>query len=220
MGKIEKSSGSISIIGGSDGPTSVFLAGRKKKTLKQRVHKRLFQLRKKWYSLGIKPNARTMDEVIHYIEERYGFVEISRDAKGYLLQRDSLRTSFILQYKPELLGEYAAPPKLKSRDEEGIREFLKQSEIREQKAKEISEDKFSIDFHIFEKQENGNTMQICIESRFGYIGGEFSGSGKDGKSPFKKIYKDVYRYYGVTKEDIANGTKRYQELLTILAMRG
>lgn len=38
MGKIEKSAGGVSIIGGSDGPTSVFILGiNKKKTLKQRI---------------------------------------------------------------------------------------------------------------------------------------------------------------------------------------
>jgi len=34
-----------------------------------------------------------------------------------------------------------------------------------------------------------------------------------------KYRKDIYRYYGVTEEDIAGETKRYKELLTTLAMR-
>lgn len=218
MGKKEKTSGSVSMIGGSDGPTSVFLVGNKKKTIKQKVQKRLFELRKKWISLWVKPNAHTMDEVIDYIKEKYGFVESAKDTEEYLSQHSSMKASFIMQYEPELLGEYANPPELNRRDEEGIREFQRQFEIRQQRAGEISEEKFPLDFHILKKMENENDMHLYIESRFGYIGGGFSGPS-DSKSRFGKIYKDIYRYYGVTEEDIVNETKRYKELLTTLAMR-
>lgn len=219
MSNTKKTSGNISIIGGSDGPTSVFLVGSKKKTLKQRVQKRLFALKKKWVSLGVKPNAHTMDEVIDYVKEKYGFVESAKDSHEYVSQHDSMKTSFMMQYAPELLGEYAVPPELKSRDAEGLREFQEQYEIRKRKALEVPEEKFPLDFHILEKTENGNNMHLYMESRFGYIGGGFSGSGKGGKSGFGKIYKDVYRYYGVTEDDIANETKRYKDLITTLAMR-
>lgn len=218
MGKREKTSGSVSIIGGSDGPTSIFLAGSRKRTLKQRMHSRLFALRKKWISLWIKPDTHTMDEVIRYVKEKYGFAEIARDTEEYRSEYLGMKASFIMQYEPELLGEYADLPQLSSRDEEGVREFQKQFEIRQQKACEISEEKFPLDFHILKKSDNGNDMHLYIESRFGYIGGGFSGPAKS-KSRFEKIYKDIYRYYGVTEEDIAGETKRYKELLTTLAMR-
>ena len=32
------------------------------------------------------------------------------------------------------------------------------------------------------------------------------------------IAKDIYRYYGVSKEDIEQRTERYQELLMMLSM--
>lgn len=219
MGKTEKTSGSISIIGGSDGPTSVFIDGVKKKTVRQRVHKQWFLLRKKWYSLRIKPNAHTMNEVIAYIKEKYGFTELEKDSKEYLSQYEELRASLIMRYKPELLGEYAAWPELKSHDEECIREFHKQLEIRQKKARGISQDEFSIDFHVLKKTENKCNMHIDIESNFGQISGGFNGPGKSGRRRFGKIYKDVYRYYGVTAADIANKTERYKDLLTRLAMR-
>lgn len=59
-------------------------------------------------------------------------------------------------------------------------------------------------------------MHIQLESRFEYIGGGFSGRKN---SRFKKIYRDVYKYYGVSEEDIANNTERYQNLLRTLAMK-
>lgn len=218
MRKGKKHSGSISIIGGSDGPTSIFLVGRHKKTIRQKVHKRLFDMRKKWCSLWIKPRAHTMKELVDYIKEKYGFEEIQKDTREYLTQYDSLRTSFIMQYKPELLGKYAAHPELEGHDEESLKEFMQQLEIREQKAKEIPDDQFKIDFYVLKKTEGQNMMHFYLESGFDYIGGGFS--GENGKRKYEKIYKDAYRYYGVTEEDIVNKTKRYHALLTTLAMKG
>lgn len=96
---------STTIIGGSDGPTSVFiLGGHQKLNIKQRVQKKIFQLRKKWYALWIKPGVHTMDEVAHYIKEKYHFTELSVDSEKYRFQYDELRTSFMIQYQLELLG--------------------------------------------------------------------------------------------------------------------
>lgn len=217
MKKSVKKSESFSIIGGSDGPTSVFiLGGHQKLNIKQRVQKKVFQLRKKWYALWIKPEAHTMDEVICYIKEKYNFTELSKDTEKYRRLYDELRTSFIMQYQPELLGEYANTPELISKDEAGIREFMAQMETRKQRAKEVPEEVFSLDYHYFEKEENDNHLQIDLESHFEYIGG--SGSGKD-ISKFDKIYKDIFKYYGVSEEDIANNTERYQNLLTTLTIK-
>lgn len=214
-----KKSDSITIIGSSDGPTSVFLAGGHKRTIRQSIQKKVFGLRKKWFALWIKPKAHTMDEVVCYIKEKYNFTELSKDTEEYRRLYDELRTSFIIQYKPELLGEYSNRPELTSKDETGIREFLAQMEIREQKAKEVPEELFSLDYHYLEMEENDNHMNIQLESHFGYIGGGFRGINKRENSEFEKIYKDVYKYYGVSEDDIVNNTKRYENLLRTLAIR-
>ena len=219
MGKIGKSAGSVSIIGGSDGPTSVFLVGGGKKTLKQKFKKHLFELRKKWYARRIKPEAHTMAEVVAYAKERYGFTELPGDAKEYLEQYKDMRTSLIIQHAPKLLGEYVAHPVLASHDEEGVREFQRQMEVRQKKAMEISEEEFPIEFYVLKKLEGKREMHLYLEGRFGYIGGGFSGPGRSEHGKFRKLYKDIYRYYGVTKEDIINKTGRYKELLTTLAAK-
>ena len=59
-------------------------------------------------------------------------------------------------------------------------------------------------------------MEIQLEARYGHIGG--SASGKK-ISKHHKIFKDVYKYYGVSEEDIVNNSKRYKDLLRQLAMR-
>lgn len=217
MGKIEKTVGSVSIIGGSDGPTSIFLAGRSKRTLKQKIQKQLFSLRKKWCALWIKPGGHSMEEVVAYAKERYGFRELSKEDREYLRQYEELRTSFLLMHQPQLLGEYATPLQFKSTDETGLQEFYKQLELRRQKVKAIPEELFSIDFHVLQKEDKKGKMDLYLESHFGSISGSWSSHGKGHSRKFKRIYKDIYRYYGVTEEDIAKQTERYQDLVRILA---
>ena len=191
MGKafIKPSASATTIIGSSDGPTSVFIAsGNHKPDLKQKLQKKSFELRKKWYALWIKPGTHTMEEVAEYIRKKYRFVEHTKESPKYQRLCQELRSSFIMQYEPQLLGEYAALP----------------------------EELFSLEYYYFEKQDKDLHMEIQLESRFEYIGGSTSGKKI---SKFHKIYKDVYKYYGVSEEDIKNHTKRYEDLLRQLAMR-
>jgi len=214
---IKPSASNMAIIGSSDGPTSVFICSDKRKpNMKQRIQKKLFQLQKKWYALWIKPNPHSMKEVADHIREKYDFVELSKDSKKYQRLYNELRSSFIMQYEPHLLGEYATLPELKSETEEGVKEFLEQMRLRHEKANEVPEELFSLDYYYFEKEENGVQMEIQLESHYGYIGGGASGKSI---SKYRKINKDVYRYYGVSEEDINNQTKRYDNLLRQLAMR-
>lgn len=217
MGKVEKSAGSVSIIGGSDGLTSVFLVGRNKRTIKQRMQKQLFTLRKKWSARWIKPGAHSMDEVISYAKSKYGFRELSKEEEEYIIQYEELRTSFVIMKQPELLGEYASHPVLLSHDEAGIREFQRQLEERKQKVREISEEEFPIDFHVLKKKDETGKMHLYLEGRFGSISGGWSSRGKGKGRKFKRIYRDIYRYFCVTEEDIAKKTERYQDLVRILA---
>ena len=65
MGKIEKSAASIGIIGGADGPTAVFTAGRKI-PLKQRIRRAWFDFKRRQVAKRIKPEPHTMEEVMKY----------------------------------------------------------------------------------------------------------------------------------------------------------
>lgn len=75
MGKSVKSSGAVSMIRRNDGPTSIFIGGKGKKTVKQRVHKFLYKIRKAWIEKHLKPDPHNMDEVMSYIKNQYGFME-------------------------------------------------------------------------------------------------------------------------------------------------
>ena len=217
MGRTEKSAASIGIIGGADGPTAVFTAG-KKVPLKHRIRKRWFDYRRKQIAKRIKPQPHTMDEVMQYLQSRYGFAEGNKESEEYLREYREMRCSSILQYAPELLGEYATPPQFTSRDEEGIRKFQEELQKRQQRAMEIPEETFDIEYFVFEKKDRDGKMQFNFEKRFGYIGASASGTKKYMKS-FGKLYRDVYRYYGVTQEDIDSESRRYKELVNCLARK-
>lgn len=50
-------------------------------------------------------------------------------------------------------------------------------------------------------------MSVYFETRFAYIGAGFEYANKATYRKFDNIYKDIYRYYGVTEEDIQNKIK-------------
>ena len=215
MGKTEKSAAAIGIIGGADGPTAVFTAGRKI-PLKHRIRKVWYDFKRKRIAKRIKPEPHSLDEVMQYLQSRYGFTEIDKDSEEYIREYREMCCSSILQYTPELLGEYATPPQLISHDEEGIRKFQEELEKRQQCAAQIPKEPVDIEYSVFEKKDKDGNMQICFEKRFGYIGANAGGTPKYMKA-FSKIYRDVYRYYGVTQEDIDSGSRRYKELISTLA---
>ena len=163
----------------------------------------------------IKAKGHSLDEVIDYIVNVFGFVELDKDEVRF--ERDGLRASFIMQYAPQLLGEYATMPRLKSESKEDIEAHIKQFQVRQQRAMEVPVSEFDIDFHKFQisYEDINDNMYIIVEKRFAYIGGGVSGDKKVMRR-FHRIFKDVYRYYGVTAEDIENKSKRYEQVIRAL----
>ncbi|MBR4981768.1 MAG: hypothetical protein IKY94_04310 [Lachnospiraceae bacterium] len=204
------------MIGKSDGPTAVTVIKKNTKlTLRQKLEKCKYIIKRAYVEHTIKAESHTLDEVIEYIVNGHGFVELDNDEVRF--ERDELRASFIMQYAPELLGEYSTMPRLKSESKEDIEEHIKQFQARQQRAMEIPIEKFDIDFHKFQISfgDINDNMYIIVEKRFAYIGGGVSGDKKQMRR-FHRIFKDVHRYYGVTAEDIKNKTKRYEQVIRAL----
>lgn len=206
----------MSVIGKSDGPTAVTVIKRNSKlTLKQKLEKCKYKIKRAYVEHTIKAKGHSLDEVIDYIINKHGFVEIDNDEVRF--ERDEMRASFIMQYAPELLGEYATMPRLKSESKEDIQAHIREFQERQQRAMEIPIEKFDIDVHKFQIpfEDINDNMYIIVEKRFAYIGGGVSGDKKVMRR-FHRIFKDVHRYYGVTAEDIKNKTKRYEQVIRAL----
>lgn len=206
-------------IEGSDGPTAVFIAGRNKGKipLKQRIQRFINKIRRAYIEKTIKADPHTLDQVCEYIVSVLGYKEISSDQPEYQEEYHELRASYILQHKPELLGDLAFIPDLTEHTQEAINEYLEQMKLREEAARRVPKEMFDIDFHKFLNEDGDNESHFIIEKTRNYIGGGASGNAKTVKR-HNHEFKQVYRYYGVLQEDIDNKTERFEEVVRILAM--
>lgn len=208
---MKKNSSAVSVIGGADGPTSVFLLKRNQKlTLRQKFERWKNSIKRAHIEKTLKPGSHTLDEVMEYIVDKYGFEKVENDSYEY----NQMRASCIIQDAPELLGEYSEMPQLKGESPEDIQLYIQQTEARTQKALEIPTTVYDIDFNKFQKNfaDINDNVHIIIEKTHSYIGGGAAGN-KNVIKQFQRIYKDVYRFYGVTQEDIDSKSQRYKDVV-------
>ncbi len=213
----EKSVSAISIIGGSDGPTSVFLTGRTgKRPLKIRIRNYFYKYKRKRIAKKIVPGAHSLEEVVAYAKNKYSAVEIDTTQNNYTEQRKSLKESLIITHKPKLLADMKDVPKPTDYTEESVREFFNQIQTRSEMISQIPDEEMPMDFHVYEIRLDDGRMEMEIDYIWDIFGISYSGS-KNVMKELRKIACDLYLYYGVTKEDIENNTKRYSSLLTTLS---
>ena len=213
----KKKAAAVSIIGGADGPTSVFIAGKaKKKSLKEKIRQRHALRKRAKAASAIKAEPHSFDELVLYLQNKYHASELSKQSVSYQEQYKCVKESLILRYRPELLGDLAQIPKLGGRTSSSIEEFIRQTKLRSDAAQAVSQEQFPIDFHLYIICTQAGRIEFAMERTWGIISCSYSGKKKEMKR-LKAINKDVYLYYGVTEEDIRNKTERYQELVTVLA---
>lgn len=214
----KKAASNITTIAGSDGSTSVFVCGKQglKKTFKQRLYKMQFQFRRKRVEKKIRANYHSMEQVVEYIKAKWGYSEVSHNDSEYKSEHKQMCASLLLQHKPQLLGKLAANPKLKDYSEKEIQSFMEQQKKRQKAAEEICESVIDVDLHILKKEDSSLDSRIFLESKYEYVGSSVSGSKKAVKA-FNKMYREIYKYYGVSQRDIDEKSDRYEALVRALA---
>ena len=101
-----KGAGSVSIIGGADGPTSIFIAGKGGKVkLTTRIQNYFRKLKRNRVKKRITANPHTLEEVVKLMKREYGAEEVSQQSHNYLEQRKCLKASLVMRYRPDLIGE-------------------------------------------------------------------------------------------------------------------
>ena len=213
----EKSKRSVSIIGGADGPTSVFIVGKSgKKPLKMRIKNYIYKCKRKKAEKKIFAGAHSIEEVVVYAKDKYLAVEIGTTQNKYVEQRKCLKESLILEQKPELLGDMEDIKRPNIYDEDSIWKLHKQIEDRSEIIAQIPDSEMPMDFHLFEIRLDDGVLEIGTDYIWDIFGVSYSGNKKVMKQ-LKRIAQDLYIYYGVTEEDIRNKSKRYSSLLTTLS---
>ncbi len=207
----KKGTKAVSIIGGADGPTSIFIVGRiGRKTLKDRVRNYFYKCKLKRTEKKIHADGHTLNEVISYANERFMVTEVSVEEKKYIEQRKYLKESLILKHRPELLDGIEDVKMPKEWNEDSTKEFLRQSEIRSERIAEIPDNQMPMDFHLYEIRMGNGYLEMEVDYLWDILGISYSGN------QLKKIARELYLYYGVTEEDIQVKSERYSSLLTML----
>ena len=214
----EKSSSAVGIIGGADGPTSVFVAGRKgKRPLKIRIKNRIYEWKSKKAGKRIVAGAHTLEEVVAYADEKYHLTEAAKTEWKYVEQRKCLKESLISRHKPELLGELAEIIKPDDYTPESVKALQEQFQARRERAEGVSEEQMPMDFHIYEISLGDGRLEMEIDYHWNVFGISYSGSKKTMKR-MQEIAKDLYLHYGVSEEDILHKSERYHSLLATLSI--
>ena len=213
----EKSKSEVLIIGGADGPTSIFIAGRtRKKPLKVRIRNIIYRYRRKIVEKKVVADAHTLDELVQYAMNTYNLIETNSTERKYIEQQKSLKESLILQHKPEVLGEMKDIPKPDISNEESVREYFCKINTRSEMIAEMPDDVIPMNFHLYEIRIGDDFLEMEIDYIWNIFGISYSGNKKVMKQ-FEKISKDLYIYYGVSEDDIKKKTERYLSLVTALS---
>jgi len=213
----EKTSKSVSIIGGADGPTSIFIAGRNgKRPLKQRIQNYFYQRKRRRIAKRILEGAHTLKEVVAYADKKYGVTEVDFTHYKYVEQRKCLKESLIIKHKPELLGDMKDITRPSVYDEDSVKKMFQQIQDRSERIAKIPDSEMPMDFHIYEIKNEHGLLEMEVDYLWDVFGLSYSGSKKEMKQ-LKKMAQDLYMYYGVTKEDIEIKSERYSSLVTMLS---
>ncbi|MCI9010763.1 MAG: sodium ion-translocating decarboxylase subunit beta [Clostridia bacterium] len=207
----------ISIIGGADGPTSIFIAGRTgKRPLKVRIKNWIYCQKRRRIAVKIRPNPHTLKQVTAFMKMEYGAAEVSKESRQYQERKASLREGLIIQNRPELLEGLEEMKRPEVFTKEAMEEMSLRIKRRSEAIARIPDEQFTMDFHVYEIIIEGGRMEIEVDYLWDILGISYSGN-KRAMRELKKMGRRLYVYYGVTKEDIRDETKRYSFLVTALA---
>ena len=212
-----KSKSGVSIIGGADGPTSIFIAGRaQKRPLKVRIRSILYRFKRKRAEKKVVAGEHTLDELVQYAKNSYNLIETNSSERKYIEQQNNLKESLILQHKPEILGEMKDIPKPNIYNEKSIREYLCKIEARREMIAEMPDNVIPMKFHLYEIRIGDDSLEMDIDYIWNIFAISYSGNKKVMKQ-FQKISKDLYIFCGVSEDDIKKKTERYLSLVTALS---
>ncbi len=216
-----KSIRSKTIIGSADGPTSVFIVGQKNGKShipwKHKIKQFFYGKKRQKIISQIKADPHTLDELVEYLKANYYVKELTEADVRYLRQRKNCKAALVQRYRSDLLGEEMKMECPKSDSPEDIKIWLDKVNSVEEKAAAVPEELFPLDYHLYtiEYLDYGE-LHLEIEEVHQFMAISYTARSKKCKY-MNKVAKDIYLYYGVSEEDIANKTERFNMLVMELA---
>uniref|UniRef100_UPI0040268D06 hypothetical protein n=1 Tax=Agathobacter rectalis TaxID=39491 RepID=UPI0040268D06 len=104
-------------------------------------------------------------EVVQYAKDHYDLVEINPAATNWIERQKNLKASLIMQHKPELLDPRKDIPKPDFHNEESVKNFLNEMEIRNKLIDQMPDNVIPMDFHLYEIKICEDLMEIEVYSR-------------------------------------------------------
>lgn len=211
---------SVSVISGSDGPTSVFIAGKtggKCLDIRNIFRRKKYKWRRKRLLKHWKGKAHTLEELIAYMMRKYGAKEISRDTRAWKECRRNFKNAIVQSEFPELIGPPVQVAGAEAfSDNRAIAHFIRACEARDAAIDEIPDDKVSMDCRCYKIAVRGcGSVQVEMEVKRGLIGTSCTiAPGK--RKQIDRIHKDIYRYYGMSKKDMEENTPRAKTVIGML----
>lgn len=219
---MKKRVASTSVISGADGPTAIFIGGKKTGLLgvRQLIYNAKQKRKRARIEKTIKANARTFDEVLQYANEKYGAKEVDVNSRIYKIRKSECKNGLVQNHNPELLQAIPQIQPLSPKEmqkEDKLKEWLEQVDKQAQQISNlmeaIPESVFPMDFHLYSIKVEAGELEIETEKNREYFAiGWTGGNSKE----LLKIQKELYLYYGVSDNDIKSRSMRYNTLIMIL----
>lgn len=205
----------VSIIGGSDGPTSIFIASKANNKFANNIRKRIKEKREKKIIDNLSINPHTLKQLSRYITKKYGAYRVNERKSSYQFAYQNIKANLVLKYNPQLVHTPIPKHLTNYNNQLKLKKYFEQME---QRVNEAVNTAFVIEFEQYMIEvttpKNKGKIQIDLEYKYGTMQVSYTGSGKN--KEYNKIVQDIYYYYGVSKKDILNKTQRYQQLIDVL----
>ena len=218
----KKGARSISVIGGADGPTSVFVAGkvksRKNGDKKEQERERMLQE----IIDRIVPGKRSMEEVCAYLMSELGAEERELEDR----RRECMKYNILCRYflerlppAPEIEGKHT-----RARVEKWADECRSRVERIQASAENLDLD---MDLRLFElplvvKGEKIGCFHVEMEMYTGYLScdwnydiGDRNVDQRDIREAGERLMAGIMRYRGLASEDIENRTPEFWNYITM-----
>ena len=207
----------VVILSGADGPTSIFLAEKRKRlSLIEWFKDWRNQRKQKKIKKTITVNPHSMEEVVRYAKAKYYAVELTSDARNFMEERRSHKEGLVFLKRPDLLEGLQKVQKPKEYNDKTIARMEQQIEIRSKQIAALPEDELPMDFHLYEIRKGNEEIEMAVDFYWNILTISHQGDRKTWKQG-DEIVKDLYRYYGVARKDMEENSERYKNLVRILS---